>query len=90
MMRELEISSNKALSLFATEDGSRPSGTLRTTDALIEKDDSVVEYSYKDTMFYIYTNTGVPCAVWQQNDFLCSLDGDVTEEELYKIIHSIF
>ena len=64
--------------------------TAVTTDSLVEKDDSVLEYTYKDTTFFIYTNTGVPCAIWQQNDFLCSLDGDVTEEELYKIIHSIF
>lgn len=91
------IVSDKSILYFAEYSSER--GTLLmtaqmltavTTDALIEKDDSVVEYSYKDTMFYIYTNTGVPCAVWQQNDFLCSLDGDVTEEELYKIIHSIF
>lgn len=33
--QELEISSNKALTLFATEDGSRPAGTLLTTDAII-------------------------------------------------------
>jgi len=34
--QELEISSNKALSLFATVDGQRPSGALKTTDAMIE------------------------------------------------------
>ena len=34
--QELEISSNKALELFATVDGARPSGALKTTDALIE------------------------------------------------------
>lgn len=33
---ELEISSNKALLLYATEDGTRPAGSLRTTDSLIE------------------------------------------------------
>ena len=32
----LEIGSNKALSLFATVDGVRPTGTLKTTDAAIE------------------------------------------------------
>lgn len=64
--------------------------TVAQTDAVIEKDDSVIEYFHEDALFYIYTNTGVPCAVWQQNNFLCSLDGDVTEEELYKILNSIF
>ena len=64
--------------------------TSSTSDVLFEKDASAIEYLYKDTNFYIYTNTGTPCTVWQQNDFLCSLDGNVTEEELYKIIHSIF
>ena len=34
--QELEISSNKALTLFATEDGSRPAGTVHTTDAIID------------------------------------------------------
>lgn len=33
--QELDISSNEALNLFATEDGTRPAGTLRTTDAAI-------------------------------------------------------
>ena len=32
----LDISSNKALNLFATVNGSRPAGALKTTDALIE------------------------------------------------------
>ena len=64
--------------------------TASTSDVLFEKDDSVTEYLYKDITFYIYTNTGTFCTAWQQNDFLCSLDGNVTEEELYKIIHSIF
>ncbi len=64
--------------------------TATTSDILLEKDVSVKEYIYEDITFYVYTNTGTQCAVWQQNDFLCSLDGNVTEEELYKIIHSIF
>ena len=34
--KELEISSNEALMLFATEDGSRPAGALKTTDGYIE------------------------------------------------------
>ena len=34
--QELEIGSNKALALFATIDGSRPAGTVHTTDGLIE------------------------------------------------------
>lgn len=34
--KELEISSNNALLLFATEDGSRPAGSLKTTDGYIE------------------------------------------------------
>ena len=34
--KELEIGSNAALMLYATEDGSRPAGSLRTTDGYIE------------------------------------------------------
>lgn len=34
--KELEIGSNAALLLFATEDGSRPAGSLKTTDGFIE------------------------------------------------------
>jgi len=34
--QELEIGSNKALELYATIDGFRPSGSLHTTDALID------------------------------------------------------
>lgn len=34
--QELDIGSNKALALFATVNGSRPSGTVKTTDGLIE------------------------------------------------------
>ena len=34
--KELEIGSNKALMLYATEDGSRPAGSLKTTDGYIE------------------------------------------------------
>ena len=34
--QELEIGSNKALELYATTDGYRPSGALRTSDALID------------------------------------------------------
>jgi hypothetical protein len=34
--QELEIGSNKALTLYATADGTRPSGSLKTTDAVIE------------------------------------------------------
>lgn len=64
--------------------------TALSQDIPFEKDDTVKEYIYEGTTFYIYTNTDAPCAVWQFDDFLCSLDGDVTEEELYKIIHSIF
>lgn len=64
--------------------------TAPTSDIPFEKDDSVIEYPYEDTTFYIYTNTGTLCAVWQCGDFLCTLDGNVTEEELYRIIHSIF
>lgn len=64
--------------------------TASSQGILFEKDGSVSEYLYHDIIFYIYTNTNAPCAVWRYDDFLCSLDGNITEEELYKIIHSIF
>ena len=34
--KELEIGSNKALLLYATQDGTRPAGSLKTTDGYIE------------------------------------------------------
>ena len=53
---------------------------------------------HNDTEFFIYTNTGDPCAVWQMEEFLCSIDtydeGDmsrtaISEEELLDMIYSI-
>lgn len=53
---------------------------------------------HNDTEFFIYTNTGDPCAVWQMEEFLCSIDtyddGDmngtaISEEELLHMIYSI-
>ena len=61
----------------------------------IPEDYSII---HNDTEFFIYTNTGDPCAVWQMDAFLCSIDtfddGDrnrtaITEDELLAMIHSI-
>ena len=63
-----------------------------------ESDGEGYSIIHKDTEFFIYTNTGDPCAVWQMDEFLCSIDtfdyGDmsrtaITEDELLAMIHSI-
>ena len=63
-----------------------------------ESDGEGYSIIHKDTEFFIYTNTGDPCAVWQMDEFLCSIDtfdyGDmsrtaITEDELVAMIHSI-
>lgn len=63
-----------------------------------ESDGEGYSITHNDTEFFIYTNTGDPCAVWQMDAFLCSIDtfdeGDmsrtaITEEELLAMISSI-
>ena len=63
-----------------------------------ESDGEGYSIIHNDTEFFIYTNTGDPCAVWQMDAFLCSIDtfddGDmsrtaITEDELLAMIHSI-
>ena len=69
-----------------------------TGGGAFESDGETYSIIHNDTEFFIYTNTGDPCAVWQMDEFLCSIDtfddGDmsrtaITEEELVAMIHSI-
>ena len=69
-----------------------------TGGGAFESDGEGYSIIHNDTEFFIYTNTGVPCAVWQMEEFLCSIDtyhdGDmngtaISEEELLDMIYSI-
>lgn len=56
-----------------------------------EKDDiNVIETQIEGCTFYIMENAGRQCAVWSNGPFECSITGDITSEELYKVIKSIF
>ena len=69
-----------------------------TGGGAFESDGEGYSIIHNDTEFFIYTNTGDPCAVWQMDAFLCSIDtfddGDrnrtaITEDELIAMITSI-
>ena len=69
-----------------------------TGGGAFESDGEGYSIIHNDTEFFIYTNTGDPCAVWLMDAFLCSIDtfddGDrnrtaITEAELLAMIHSI-
>lgn len=69
-----------------------------TGGGAFESDGEGYSIVHNGTEFFIYTNTGDPCAVWQMDAFLCSIDtfddGDrnrtaITEDELLAMIHSI-
>ena len=72
--------------------------SMATGGGAIESDGEGYSIIHNDTEFFIYTNTGDPCAVWQMDAFLCSIDtfddGDrnrtaITEDELIAMITSI-
>ena len=69
-----------------------------TGGGAFESDGEGYSIIHNDTEFFIYTNTGDPCSVWQMDAFLCSIDtfddGDtnhtaITEDELLAMITSI-
>ena len=69
-----------------------------TGGGAFESDGEGYSIIHNDTEFFIYANTGDPCAVWQMEEFLCSIDtyhdGDmngtaISEEELLDMIYSI-
>ena len=66
---ELDIGSNKALNLYATIDGQRPTGSLKTTDAAIEiragKEDELTPWS---RMTYYKFGDGV---IYQDLKYTC-------------------
>ena len=72
--------------------------SMATGGGAFESDGEGYSIIHNDTEFFIYTNTGDPCAVWQMDAFLCSIDtfddGDrnrtaITEDELIAMITSI-
>ena len=69
-----------------------------TGGGAFESDGEGYSIVYNGTEFFIYTNTGDPCAAWQMDVFLCAIDtfadGDmsrtaITKDELLAMITSI-
>lgn len=61
------------------------------TASTYEKDDSLVEvYQIEDTDFYIYSNNMQNVVTWNYNGCDCSITGDLTIDDLYKMIDSIY
>lgn len=99
------ITSDKSVLYFTTYESDRGAINLvvqvkSATGGMSSHESDGEGYSiiHNDTEFYIYTNTGDPCAVWQMEEFLCSIDtydnGDmnctaISEEELLDMIYSI-
>lgn len=64
-----------------------------TTDypLFVEKDDAEVRtYVVSGITHYIVSNIGRLQCVWQNGSVSCTLSGDVSEQELYKIIDSMY
>lgn len=55
-----------------------------------EKDDAEVEIVTIDSIdYYLMKNESVWCCSWVNNNLECHIFGDITKEDLYKIINSI-
>lgn len=66
---------------------------IRMTDHLniVEKDDGEVkEYTVSGITHYIASNRNRLQCVWQNGSVSCILSGDISEEELYRIIDSMY
>ena len=80
-------------------DGNSPSLILTISDfsketgptTIIEKDDSeVISHEVGDIVHYII-NDGKWCsATWIVDDLQCIIEGDITTEEMIKILDSIY
>lgn len=56
-----------------------------------QKDDMEVEtVKIADCIFYTMQNAGRECAIWTNGPFECTINGNISSEELLKIIESIF
>ena len=51
--------------------------------------DAVRTYTNDNGSYIIYTNNAYTSAVWFDNGYLLSIVGDITEEDLLRIIDSI-
>lgn len=69
-----------------------------TGGSAFESNGEAYSIFHNDTEFFLYTNTGDWCAVWQMDEYWCSLDSydevdmtrsPITKEELLSIIYSI-
>ncbi len=49
----------------------------------------VEEYQVADIVYYLYTNSGQSCASWHIGNMECSINGDITMDELKEMINSI-
>lgn len=59
--------------------------------AQFEKDDTpVLEYEAGGTTHYLFGNPAGNVAVWNQDDLICMIVGDLTEDEFKKMIDSIY
>lgn len=57
---------------------------------LFEKDNSTVnEYVNGDTTYFIFNNPAGNVATWLSGNLLCTISGDISIQDLYKIINSI-
>jgi hypothetical protein len=59
--------------------------------ALYEKDENpVTEYVIDGVTYYLMTNLSRQVAVWQNGVYDCSITGDISREELIKIVYSLY
>lgn len=55
-----------------------------------KNDVDVTALDINNCTFYIMTNANRECAVWSSGPFECSIIGDITSEEIVKILESIY
>lgn len=56
-----------------------------------QKDDMDVDtIKISDCTFYIMQNAGRECAIWSNGAFECNISGNISSDELHRIIKSIF
>lgn len=64
--------------------------TVGANPQQIEKNDSLIEvYTVGETEYYIFDNNGALQAVWVIDEFECIIGGNVSMEDMKKIIESI-
>ena len=67
------------------------STTADLATAVYQKEDSLTEeYLAGDTMHYIFTNTNNVLAVWNTESYSVEIAGNISQEEMKKIIDSVY